>query len=124
MTDTDRKALYKAADRLSHDALTKFLRDNDMDEDRYMLHRRRLMVAPTIRSVTRKVKAKILKEQGGCCNFCRDPIPHGGVPCYSKYHDDVLCRRCSNGLTNVRALVRTGITFEMIQKRIGGNEDV
>ncbi len=121
---TDLEKLYKAADRLSHNALDRFLVDNAVDEEQYMVHRKRLLSGRAVAPASRKAKAKILSSQGGRCAFCRDPIPHGCQACYDQNHGDILCRRCTMGLVNTRALLCAGLTFDMIKERLGGDRDV
>lgn len=115
---TDQEILYRAADRLSHDTLTKFLEANNMDKDKYMKHRIHLMALQPASRVTRAVKAKMLRDQDNRCAFCHDPIPHGCSACYDRYHNDVVCRRCLSGVNYFRVMLRAGLTLDMIQKRV------
>ncbi len=121
---TDKELLYKTANRLSHDRLKQFLRHCGLDEVEYWEYRKRQLAQPRIAPVNKQVKAKILKKQGGCCNFCRDPLPMGSVACYDRIHGDVLCRRCTMALINVRSLVQAGITWDMMKERFRGVKDV
>ena len=118
MTEQEQETLYDKADKLSHDGLTKFLKNNNMDEDKYLAHRIRLIAQRPVPKITRADRAKMLKKQNGRCGFCRDPIPYGVVGCYSKDHKDVVCQRCNLALGSIRALMLAGIPWSAIQKRL------
>lgn len=109
---------YQHADMLTGYAMLQYLKTNNLDYETYMQHRIHVALQPTRPKVSRRVKAEILKKQGGRCVLCCDAIRHGDKPCFDSDCGDVLCSRCMLAVRGIRGLLRRGIAWEQMKERV------
>ena len=89
----------------------------------YALHRQKLpkkepKPKPKVRIADRQVRLDRLKSQGGNCAMCEAFLLEEGIVCYDVVCDDVVCWACLMATSHTKALIRRGVTPNMVMERL------